>query len=347
MSNPLLARNMGRWAEVYFTSPPEKREEAVQQLLQELKAEESPAKPAPAPVSAKPATSEAPAAPAKTASEVPAALEVPAASPVIAETQAVPCPACFQNNLVHQRFCGLCGFPLKSESKPETITAPERAASPEPPRPIDRNDESWDWLRERNLAAFQPSESSPENNTWKYAVGIVAALVFAGLIYWFLHNSSARVSVPATTNQTSQESVPAPSTDANQSAPPAPADVVKPKKSAERQRGAQADKQSSPASEASGTGQTVDDGGRELAEGRRYLEGSGVSKNPEVASIFLWKAVAKQNDQAVLLLSDMYARGEGVAKSCDQARVLLTAAAKRGNSAASDKLESLRRTSCP
>ena len=36
--NPLLADNMGRWAEVYFTSPPEKREEAVIELLRELEA---------------------------------------------------------------------------------------------------------------------------------------------------------------------------------------------------------------------------------------------------------------------------------------------------------------------
>jgi TPR repeat protein len=39
--NPLLADNMGRWAEVYFTSPPEKREEAVLELLRELEARNS------------------------------------------------------------------------------------------------------------------------------------------------------------------------------------------------------------------------------------------------------------------------------------------------------------------
>ena len=40
--NPLLADNMGRWAEVYFTSPPEKREQAVLELLRELEAKRSP-----------------------------------------------------------------------------------------------------------------------------------------------------------------------------------------------------------------------------------------------------------------------------------------------------------------
>ena len=34
--NPTLGRHLGRWAQVYFTSPPEKREEAVGELLREL-----------------------------------------------------------------------------------------------------------------------------------------------------------------------------------------------------------------------------------------------------------------------------------------------------------------------
>ena len=37
--NPVLGQHMGRWAEVYFTNPPEKRREAVQQLLRELAAD--------------------------------------------------------------------------------------------------------------------------------------------------------------------------------------------------------------------------------------------------------------------------------------------------------------------
>ncbi len=34
--NPILGENMSRWAEVYFTNPPERREQAVLELLQEL-----------------------------------------------------------------------------------------------------------------------------------------------------------------------------------------------------------------------------------------------------------------------------------------------------------------------
>jgi hypothetical protein len=39
--NPVLGAHMGRWAEVYFTAPPEKREEAVLELLRELQGEKA------------------------------------------------------------------------------------------------------------------------------------------------------------------------------------------------------------------------------------------------------------------------------------------------------------------
>src|SRR5271168_4393150 len=35
--NPILAAHMGRWAEVYFTTPPERRGQAISELLQQLK----------------------------------------------------------------------------------------------------------------------------------------------------------------------------------------------------------------------------------------------------------------------------------------------------------------------
>ena len=36
LSNPLLAENLRRWAEVYFSNPPERREQAISELLREL-----------------------------------------------------------------------------------------------------------------------------------------------------------------------------------------------------------------------------------------------------------------------------------------------------------------------
>jgi hypothetical protein len=45
--NPLLAAHMGRWAEVYFTNPPEKRGQAVAELLRELENSSPPPIPTP------------------------------------------------------------------------------------------------------------------------------------------------------------------------------------------------------------------------------------------------------------------------------------------------------------
>ena len=39
LTNPVLERNLGRWAKVYFGNPPEKREQAVSNLLEQIKRE--------------------------------------------------------------------------------------------------------------------------------------------------------------------------------------------------------------------------------------------------------------------------------------------------------------------
>jgi hypothetical protein len=85
-------------------------------------------------------------------------------------------------------------------------------------------------------------------------------------------------------------------------------------------------------------------GNEELNQARRYL--SPETHNTTEAARWLWKAVGKENGQAVLLLSDLYARGDGVVKSCDQARLLLTVAAKKGNVDAASRLRSLDAAGC-
>jgi hypothetical protein len=81
-------------------------------------------------------------------------------------------------------------------------------------------------------------------------------------------------------------------------------------------------------------------GGREeLAQAQHYL--APATRDSAAAAKWLWKAVGKENPRAVLLLSDLYASGEGVAKSCDQARLLLTVAAKKGNTEAASRMRSL------
>ncbi len=57
--------------------------------------------------------------------------------------------------------------------------------------------------------------------------------------------------------------------------------------------------------------------------------------------MWLWKAVAKGNGEAPVLLADMYLQGNGVAKDCEQAVLLLNAAAKKANPRARTKLGSL------
>ena len=55
------------------------------------------------------------------------------------------------------------------------------------------------------------------------------------------------------------------------------------------------------------------------------------ARDASEAAKLLWKAVGKQNPTAAILLSGLYARGDGVTRNCDQARLLLLAATKHGS----------------
>jgi TPR repeat protein len=126
--NPLLAANMGRWAEVYFTNPPDKRAQAVADLLREL--EQNP-QPEPVLQSDPPKMSAA-----KAAERVPQLLsqqeqeidqrdegkhedvlirhsyDASAAANRTAEEATLVCRSCGHANEGTQRFCGMCGMPL-------------------------------------------------------------------------------------------------------------------------------------------------------------------------------------------------------------------------------------------
>ena len=73
---------------------------------------------------------------------------------------------------------------------------------------------------------------------------------------------------------------------------------------------------------------------------------SGMTRDSGEAAQWLWKAVSKQNVDAVLALSDLYSRGDGVPKNCDQARLLLDAAARKGSPAAAEQLRRLQGSNC-
>lgn len=94
--NPLLAQNMGRWAEVYFTNLPENRDQAVMDLLDELRAQSS------APENAAPVAAPAPAE--------------GAAWQAADSVAAVLCPQCGYENRADHNFCGACRAQLRGEA---------------------------------------------------------------------------------------------------------------------------------------------------------------------------------------------------------------------------------------
>lgn len=170
--NPTLGRNLGRWAEVYFTSPPEKREEAVGELLRELK--ENPAA----------ATTEAEFAHDDLSlKEAVAALEARAfnkSSEVLTTTTSgVHCAECGHLHPAAQRFCGMCGAPLAiDELDPQdyrhepVVTVARRGPDPVYPtsifgldtsapvtQPSFSNGADINWLREKNLAGGSEGSS--------------------------------------------------------------------------------------------------------------------------------------------------------------------------------------------
>jgi len=97
--NPLLAAHMGRWAEVYFTNPPEKREQAVSELLRELENVPSP----------EPAVQDIAGEHAKQSLET---ADSPNWSSSASET-VLTCGECAYNNSADHEFCGMCGAPLE------------------------------------------------------------------------------------------------------------------------------------------------------------------------------------------------------------------------------------------
>ncbi len=90
----------------------------------------------------------------------------------------------------------------------------------------------------------------------------------------------------------------------------------------------------------------LDNGSEELSVAQRYLNGTSGARDPSMAATWLWKAVSKQNPTALVLLSDLYAHGEGVSRNCDQARLLLVAAAKKGAPDAGLKLRNFENGGC-
>jgi hypothetical protein len=109
--NPLLSAHMGRWAEVYFTTPPEKRDEAVLELLHELQGRttppmrRSPEKQAPPEAKLPPLT----------------------LSGEDANQEWSVCETCGGRNALGNKFCGMCASPLQISDAAPTQQSPRAA----------------------------------------------------------------------------------------------------------------------------------------------------------------------------------------------------------------------------
>lgn len=350
MLNPTLGNNLGLWAQVYFTSPPEKREEAVQQLLRDLEKGVKPEQ-----VQSSTSQSEAPVNPAKAAEPTQAA----------AASEGILCPACLHRNDVKQRFCGLCGFTLRTKDPAETIGTQSIAPSPPASRieTIDRNPNDWQWLHDKNLAELQNRQQRGTHWKVRLAGAGILVLAVAGYVFWSTRGpapssvrstpaGSQNSAIPAANTETRTiekqsltrtevKDAPTPPTPAPTPPTPAPTQLSEAGPPSQVAQGPNQEAPREPVHSPS-----AEEGAKELEMARRYLDGTAAPKDSQAGAFWLWKAVKKNNEEAVLLLSELYVKGEGVPQSCDQARVLLSAAAKRGFSAAGDKLKQINSSDC-
>lgn len=173
--NPTLGQNLGRWAQVYFTNPPEKRDEAVLELLRELEENGS----------AEAANGDAfPVPDSFEAMRLEHLKAEAAAAPVTAELRepVMVCPSCQQGNPASQKFCGFCGAtlatgsePMRDAEIPVSTMAPEPRAI-EPPTP----ESDIDWLRNSAVVGFDTD--TKQGGWWKYGLTGVLILL-AGFGY--------------------------------------------------------------------------------------------------------------------------------------------------------------------
>ena len=342
--NPVLAKNIGRWAEVYFTNPPEKREQAVQELIRELEREG----PVPEGSVASQSTLRRHELERENATVFSSA-DVP--------TQGRTCHSCGYENRPKHKFCGRCGvriapaaFEAREEQEPRG-DLPESSPSPE--------------YHESPIFGF---ESTPRWQSYRLYAGVVLALVVLILGYMAWRSTQ-------TTSGASHVAPQAPPVEANPVAstpqPPSPK-VDAPKADTSSQIRSAGDKPEGSPSETAATRPTAPvaqspaaahspvpvstspengpgtpaltgGGSEELAVARNLLNGTN---GKDQAVPWLWKAVAKQNVEATVLLSNLYLRGDGVPKNCEQARLLLDAAALKGRKDAAVQLRNLQAFGC-
>jgi len=353
--NPTLARNLGRWAEVYFTTPPEERDAAVQKLLRELQdaeqkrlgrrsAEPAPASSVSAELREQTVEVEARQVPVATEPiESVSSVEVPE---LLAETSELETPTrsdsrrsplteilqasapSFESSARAEAALPQTGVIPAWNGGNEALTQPlilERAAAavgsvaPE----TSQADQLATNVGEISRIVRPVTEFRPRTlGLWR-KVGVVAvAVMLVVLIRTVMKSREAR---PTFSTLPPASSVATPSSQGRAATGAIPGRVVP-------SAGAHApalQPAASYGSEPSLAAAPKQDATPELAMADRYRLGKGVPQDSAQAAHWLWQAVAKENGEALERLAGMYAAGEGVPRDCDQARVLAGAAAKK------------------
>jgi hypothetical protein len=347
MVNQTLGRNLGRWAQVYFTNAPENRDRAVGDLLRELENEGGAAQ-RKGPKSERVVRRvEQPGSVADLAPGQGQSVETEPQAAAI--QQVISCPHCRYENPPAQVFCGMCGMTLSERESNNPIRTQQI-----PP-------DNMDWLREQPLASFRGSEkdTGESPNSGGRLVAIVVAILiaaFSGYTWWSrsqaeFHSSAIQsVSTPA---RPQKQEIPQTEQTAPAAERPARGEAERPqgdeKPAAEAPKAPEVRTVINGGSKTSTTTSSTlssTNGDAELGMAQNYLYGVNGPKDPNEAAKWLWKAVSKQNRTALLLLADLYQRGDGVTKSCDQAQLLLVAAAKKGSPEAGEQLRYLQSAGC-
>ena len=393
---------MGRWAEVYFTSPPERREQAVLELVRELEGKNPPPSgqfaaatpPAPEPVS-KPVFTP-PVFTSDLQNDV---------SPL-----RVPCHACGRELPVSQRYCGMCGAPQRREEavadvhvadlviedqQIEDSTRSARFDNRESQYPSPVPDAYEPRSSTNELSLFQTGRDGdyrngddndhifsyePPSRPYRVYVGIALAIVIFALGYMAWRSAQATsqtshvasqappaanlpdASAPAqpdsskaTSPETEKTAAPEREPAANQQTPasasPPPATAAASPKTSEAKVAPVAPRptraHTTPPPKNPPSESLTGNGAEELGIAEHYLNGTeGERRNSAEGAKWLWKAMAKHNSRSMLLLADLYLKGDGVSKNCDQAHVLLDSAARGGVKEAGERLRHLQAFGC-
>jgi hypothetical protein len=231
--NPLLAAHMGRWAEVYFTTPPEQRGHAISELLRELEnmppAESGPVRAIPIQAIPVQAIGDERSGENIERREAREHFSFELSSPELSVPEhfspvesVLTCSACAHQNSTEQRFCGMCGAALQFPPEPRLWgvaeaqaitrarsvgsqhfheeTSDKHAAEPivsSLATPKDRN--AWEPMRpamENDLPSFAV-EREPVPYRYRLYAGAGLAILFAALGYTAWHRTADRPSAAA------------------------------------------------------------------------------------------------------------------------------------------------------